>query len=176
MRILSSITSHNRLVPDILHLGPQHFLNDFLFCELKPLDSHSVPRLMCLDWQCGGLPPPMPPLFVLVCSLLVKTFWQDNQSATGTLTHDFNWLQEGSILMERFLPWISWLKCLIANFICPNSLLHVVYYTAEIPGSNFFDSDSGSDTTLSWNPVPMQVLWLAMSRTRLVWFRDWTFL
>ena len=34
MRILSSITSHNRLVPDILHLEPQLFLQNYVatFC------------------------------------------------------------------------------------------------------------------------------------------------
>ena len=50
-------------------------------------------------------------------------------------------------------------------------------YAAEVPGSNFFDSDSGSDTVQSWNPIPVPVPRLSMSRTRFRFrFRDCTVL
>ena len=45
----------------------------------------------------------------------------------------------------------------------------------EIPGSNFFDSDSGSETVYSLSPVPIPVLRLSKSRSRFRFrFRDQT--
>ena len=37
---------------------------------------------------------------------------------------------------------------------------------AEVPGSSFFDSDSGSETVHSWNSVPITIPRLSMARTR----------
>ena len=47
--------------------------------------------------------------------------------------------------------------------------------TAEVPGSSFFDSDSGSETVQSRNSVPIPIPRLSMARTRFrVRFRDCT--
>ena len=46
---------------------------------------------------------------------------------------------------------------------------------AEVPGSSFFDSDSGSETVQSRNSVPIPIPRLSMARTRFrVRFRDCT--
>ena len=45
--------------------------------------------------------------------------------------------------------------------------------TAEVPGSSFFDSDSGSETVQSKNSVPIPRLSMARTRFR-VQFRDCT--
>ena len=46
---------------------------------------------------------------------------------------------------------------------------------AEVPGSSFFDSDSGSQTVQSRNSVPITIPRLSMARTRFrIQFRDCT--
>ena len=46
---------------------------------------------------------------------------------------------------------------------------------AEVPGSSFFDSDSGSQTVQSRNSVPITIPRLSMARTRFqIRFRDCT--
>ena len=46
---------------------------------------------------------------------------------------------------------------------------------AEVPGSSFFNSDSGSETVQSRNSDPIPILRLSMARTRFrVQFQDCT--
>ena len=50
-----------------------------------------------------------------------------------------------------------------------------IKYISEVPGSSFFDSDSGSETVQSRNSVPIPIPRLSMARTRFrVRFRDCT--
>ena len=49
------------------------------------------------------------------------------------------------------------------------------YFITEVPGSSFFDSDSGSETVQSRNSVPIPIPRLSMARRRFrVRFRDCT--
>ena len=79
-------------------------------------------------------------------------------------------------LFDASIVWPCFL--IFGSLLCFERFLkkiQIMYSTSEVPGSSFFDSDSGSETVQSRNSVPIQIPRLSMARTQFrVRFRDCT--